>query len=1296
MKQKSASQSAFFNPRVLIALLCLAGAFLVLLAFQAFPGASALAQGPQQNQSAGSLHKMSVSDPTLAASLKSQGARVIADYEGFVLLDVSDALVSALANDPSAQVVDENNLILLNAATIDTRTPEAQAMRVTNAARSGNQMRLIQFAGPIRSEWYEALRATGARIVTYIPSNAYLVYGSAAALQAVQRLASDRSISQWDGEYTAAYRLDPMVTAPARSESGNLSEQGNEQFDIQLVEDPAENAATLALIEQYKLEPIISQDTALGYLNVKVALPRDAVISQIAERGDVVSIQQWGRPVMLCERQAQIMAGNLTGNVPTPGNYLTYLTGKGFNLSTIAGFGVNVSDTGLDNGTTTPFQFLLYRLGDSTLPADSRVSYVVQTGTAAVSDLPGCNGHGNLNCTIIGGYVPTGTVGGVNFAAFPHADASGFRWGVGIAPFVKVGLSVIFKTTGAFTNPNYETLESSAYAAGMRISSNSWGNNPGNGAYTSDSQRYDALVRDAQSGTAGNQEYTIVFAAGNSGSAANTVASPGTGKNVITVGAGEDVNPFGGSDGSGVADSGADSANDIINFSGRGPCDDARIKPDIMGPGTHVSGGAPQNAANPARTGNGNILACFTGNGVSGGVGSKFFPAGQTWYTASSGTSHSCPAIAGTVALHRQYFIDHALTPPSPALNKALLMNEARYMTGVGASGTLPSNSQGMGEASLNNFFDIFASAHILHDQLASDLFTATGQQRVITSTVADNSKPLRVTLTWTDVPGPTSGNAFVNNLDLTVTAGGNTFLGNVFTGAFSVTGGTADIRNNAESVFIPAGVTGPVVITVKATNIAGDGVPGNGQPLDQDYALVVYNVSETATTPTPTATPAATATATPTATATATPTVAPTPTPSPTPTATPTPAATPTPTPTHTPTATPTATVAPTPTPSSTPTATATPVVTPSPTPTHTPTATPTPSATVAPTPSPTATPPATPTPTPVTTPTSTPVITPSPTPVATATPTPVVNPTATPVVTPSPTPAVTPTPTPAVTATPTPMGTATPGPIAAQTINLSTRMRVETGDNVGIGGFIITGSVPKHVLLRAIGPSLTQSGVPDALADPVLELHGPTGFITLTDDNWRDDPAQETAILATGIAPTNDLEAAIDTTLNPGAYTAIISGKNNTLGVGLIEVYDLSPAVPAKLANISTRAFVSTGDNIVIAGFILGDHDGNDRIVARGIGPSLGSAGVANALADPTLEVRNSNGAVVGANNDWQDNPTQAAELIAAGLAPSNNLESGIAANLPPGLYTALLAGVNNGTGVGLVEVYDRGGGP
>jgi hypothetical protein len=225
--------------------------------------------------------------------------------------------------------------------------------------------------------------------------------------------------------------------------------------------------------------------------------------------------------------------------------------------------------------------------------------------------------------------------------------------------------------------------------------------------------------------------------------------------------------------------------------------------------------------------------------------------------------------------------------------------------------------------------------------------------------------------------------------------------------------------------------------------------------------------------------------------------------------------------------------------------------------------------------------------------------------------------------------------------------------------------------------------------LLLRAIGPSLSQFGVPDALTDPVLELHGPGGFATITNDNWRDDPAQQAAILATGIAPTNNLESAIDATLNPGAYTAVVRGKNNSAGVALIEVYDLSQAVLAQLANISTRAFVSTGDNIVIAGFTLGGNSGNDRIVVRGLGP----AGVPNPLADPTLELRDANGAFIRSNNNWQDDAAQAAGLTAANLAPPNILDAAIMTTLPPGPYTALLAGRNGGTGVGLVEVYDLG---
>src|SRR5947207_10317900 len=174
---------------------------------------------------------------------------------------------------------------------------------------------------------------------------------------------------------------------------------------------------------------------------------------------------------------------------------------------------------------------------------------------------------------------------------------------------------------------------------------------------------------------------------------------------------------------------------------------------------------------------------------------------------------------------------------------------------------------------------------------------------------------------------------------------------------------------------------------------------------------------------------------------------------------------------------------------------------------------------------------------------------------------------------------------------------------------------MRVLTDANVGIGGFIITGSAPKQVLLRGIGPSLVNSAVTNPLSDPVMELHGPTGFLTITNDNWKD--TQQAAIQATGLAPTNDLESAILVTLDPGPYTAIVKGKNNGVGVGLVEAYDLGQAAASKLANISTRAFVSTGGDIMIAGFILGGNSGSDNIIVRGIGPSLTGFGVPNALA-------------------------------------------------------------------------------
>jgi hypothetical protein len=250
---------------------------------------------------------------------------------------------------------------------------------------------------------------------------------------------------------------------------------------------------------------------------------------------------------------------------------------------------------------------------------------------------------------------------------------------------------------------------------------------------------------------------------------------------------------------------------------------------------------------------------------------------------------------------------------------------------------------------------------------------------------------------------------------------------------------------------------------------------------------------------------------------------------------------------------------------------------------------------------------------------------------------------------------------------------------------------MRVETGSNVLIGGFIITGNAPKNIALRGIGPSLGALGVTDALADPTLELRGPGGTLIAQNDNWQDDPMQAAQLIALGLNPQDPRESGIVATLQPGSYTAIVAGKNSGTGVGLVEAYDTNQGADSQLANISTRGFVRTGSNVMIGGFILGGGGNFTRVAIRGIGPSLSQFGLSPVLADPTLELYDSNGALIVLNDDWQDDAVSAAQLTAAGLAPQEPKEAAIFVTLPPGTYTGIVAGKNGGIGIGLVEVYN-----
>jgi subtilisin family serine protease len=363
-------------------------------------------------------------------------------------------------------------------------------------------------------------------------------------------------------------------------------------------------------------------------------------------------------------------------------------------------------------------------------------------------------------------------------------------------------------------NIKFTPIASAAYAAGARISNNSWGN--GAGDYDVVAQEYDSLVRDAQPGVPGNQQMVFVFSAGNSG-AGGHISSPGTAKNVITVAASENFRPAGWDscdlDGLGaIGPEGADSALDILRYSSGGPTHDFRAKPDISAPGTHVYGSASQ-------------ADLFNANGLCPGI-PIYQPPGQRLFTWSSGTSMAAAHASGAASLLARYFVQHNLLgdsrTPSPAMSRAFLTNAASYLTGDNASGNLPSERQGWGLVSLARAFD--STRRILVDQTRT--FNDSGQTFEIRGSLADRTRPIRVTLAWTDAPGMLAGPALLNDLDLELKVGDTTvYRGNHFSGQFSVAGGEPDRINNIESIYlpadsIPAGSQGNITLTVRAANI--------------------------------------------------------------------------------------------------------------------------------------------------------------------------------------------------------------------------------------------------------------------------------------------------------------------------------------------------------------------------------------------------------------------------------------------------------------------------------------------
>jgi len=796
-------------------------------------------------RSPGKLHKAIVdaSDANALALASAAGAVEIADYGSFKLFAMHDGVleqvqvqsVADASERPSdlatagLNVRDDLNVLLLRSGAIDTTGDEAGgsfigmgsqaasfglqsvAPRREEASSGSGDLRLVQFVGPVKRAWLDQLEASGLEVIAYVPNNGYLVRGdskSRARLMNRNEIAEARGegFVQWEGAFLDEHKIHPAVAEAIASAGGEITIAV--QFALGKGARKSTDNAEVKQARKLASRVLVDSYDVLNFTNLRMKINASR-LAELASLPSVVNVEPWTAPRLWDERSAQIVAGELTADHTAargPG-YLAWLGARGFSSS--FAFAIDVADTGFDRGSTTSD-----KVHPDFLDSNRQSRVVYARDYTSELDPADVQGHGTINMSIAAG-LSTSTATG-------SRDSSGFNYGLGIAPFALVGSSKIFQSNGAFDliDP-YTTLVSDAYRDGARIMSNSWGE--ASNTYSIDAQEYDLRVRDAAPDLAGNQEVTICFAAGNTGSL-KFLGAPGTAKNVISVAAGENSRKDG-TDGCNVKDVDADSAMDIAFFSSGGPVSDGRIKPDLTAPGSHITGAASQNPM-------------FDSTGVCGPNSDElFFPAGQTLYTWSSGTSHSTPQVSGGAALVRQFLIGKG-EPPTAALIKALLLNTPTYMTGERAGGDLPQPRQGWGLMNLTRAFD--ATPKILVNQ--TNIFTDSGQQFVITGEVKDATQPFRVTLAWTDAPGFSGAAPWVNDLDLEVTINGQVYRGNNFSGQVSQPGGSADSKNNVEGVWLPAGTVGAFVVRVRAANIAGEGVPVNSDSTDQDFALVVYN----------------------------------------------------------------------------------------------------------------------------------------------------------------------------------------------------------------------------------------------------------------------------------------------------------------------------------------------------------------------------------------------------------------------------------------------------------------------
>ncbi len=740
----------------------------------------------------------------------------LADYGSFSLYRGHGASLKRIAG---ARTLDDADVLQFERQRVDTRTetfrPPAGFELPTPA---GAALQVVQFVGPIKDEWLDQLRATGAQPVHYVASHGYLVWADGVARGKLDALVSADGPLQFTAPLPGFIKLGSTLATAFQSQ-----QPGKPVYTVTVQRYRAGDAGRAAVAatgmkQQTDWQPVLEFENAtfvgtLDQIRVAIDLP------------DVYWIGERLPREMMDEVQAQIVRGHFNGDQSGPAGegYLPWLQGLGFSENPADYPVLDITDDGIGNMTTTPPDPTFYVAGDIGNP--SRLAFV----QSCSNDNPVPGVHGHINTSIAGGY-DLRTNATTPGARFPGE----YQRGQGINPWGRVAGTRVFAPNFSIDacGGTEQGIIHESWTAGARISSNSWGCSGCAGSYDESSQAYDVGVRDADLITPGMQELIVLFSAGNDGPSAASIGTPGNGKNMITVGASENARPIdengNWTDGCGVGPSGANNAMDVIGFSSRGPSPGGRVKPEVIAPGTHITGTKPV-----PNDGDG---ACDVSRPLNNAV-----------FAASSGTSHSTPAVAGVTSLAYWWiandrgdltFDGGSASAPSPALMKAWLMAHPTYLTGVDGNDTLPSNSQGYGMPNLASMFGDTPTMLVNQSQVLTD----TGQSWTWNGSVADPGKPLRIALAYTDQAGAIGVSPQVNNLDLEVEVDGVVYRGNRFAGQWSTTDGQADALNNYEAVFLPAGQGTSIELRIVGTNIAGDGLPGNADPTDQDFAIVCSN----------------------------------------------------------------------------------------------------------------------------------------------------------------------------------------------------------------------------------------------------------------------------------------------------------------------------------------------------------------------------------------------------------------------------------------------------------------------